>query len=199
MALRNGHGNGAGAPRIEVLPPDELPRGTPAPASAPEPAPVPAERGPSGRLVAGQAARELARRGGIAKAAKARELRALHGLGLRGTPDVLAPYLADAMAFAAREVQRLAENVGGGVCGAAASSMVQTAALQLAGSRAAFEQGDLKLGSQLGNDSRQNLLAAHEIAAREAEARLRKGKMGPGARFAPLKAFDAPPRKAEST
>lgn len=76
--------------------------------------------------------------------------------------------------------------------------MVQTAALQLAGSRAAFEKGDLKLGSQLGNDSRQNLLAAHEIAAREAEARS-STRRGGGAQFAALRAFDAPPRKADSS
>jgi hypothetical protein len=29
MALRAGHGNGAGSPRVEVLPADELPVGTP--------------------------------------------------------------------------------------------------------------------------------------------------------------------------
>jgi hypothetical protein len=29
MALRTGHGNGAGVPRIEVLPVDELPAGVP--------------------------------------------------------------------------------------------------------------------------------------------------------------------------
>lgn len=87
MALRTGHGNGAGVPRIEVLPPDELPRGLPATASGTSPAAPPAERGPAGRLVAGQAARELARRGGFAKAAKERQLRALQGVGLRGTPE----------------------------------------------------------------------------------------------------------------
>jgi hypothetical protein len=26
MALRSGHGNGAGSPHVEVLPPDELPQ-----------------------------------------------------------------------------------------------------------------------------------------------------------------------------
>lgn len=172
MALRAGHGNGTGSPRIEVSPADELPRGVPAPAREPEPAAAPVPRGPSGRLQAGQAARELARRGGLAKAAKARQLRALEGLGIRGTtPEWLAPYLNDALAFAASEVERLAQNVGGGVCGAAPASMVQTAALQQAGSRAAFARGELKLGSSLGNDSRQNLLAAHELCAREAEAR----------------------------
>lgn len=31
MALRTGHGNGAGVPRVEVLPVDELPAGVQAP------------------------------------------------------------------------------------------------------------------------------------------------------------------------
>ncbi len=35
MALRNGHGNGAGQPRVEVLPPDELPLGVQAIQQAP--------------------------------------------------------------------------------------------------------------------------------------------------------------------
>jgi hypothetical protein len=55
---------------------------------------------------------------------------------------------------------------------------VSTAALQLAASRYLSDQGgaggDAKLlidASKLANDSRQNLLAAHELAAREAKAR----------------------------
>jgi hypothetical protein len=34
MALRTGHGHGAGVPRVEVLPADELPRGAQGPAQA---------------------------------------------------------------------------------------------------------------------------------------------------------------------
>jgi hypothetical protein len=49
---------------------------------------------------------------------------------------------------------------------------VASAALQLAASRFAFEVlGDMQLGSRLANDSRQNLLAAHELCAREALSR----------------------------
>lgn len=56
--------------------------------------------------------------------------------------------------------------------------MVATAALQLAWSRCLFDKaakdGNPELAvtaSRLANDSRQNLLAAHELCAREAEAR----------------------------
>jgi hypothetical protein len=56
--------------------------------------------------------------------------------------------------------------------------MVASAALQLAASRFLFDQGastgdaaTLKTASQLANDSRQNLLAAYELAQREAAAR----------------------------
>jgi hypothetical protein len=66
---------------------------------------------------------------------------------------------------------------GGGV-GSGPSSMVASAALQLAASRFLFDQagatGDaatFKLASQLANDSRQNLLASYELATREAAAR----------------------------
>jgi hypothetical protein len=55
---------------------------------------------------------------------------------------------------------------------------VASAALQLAASRWAFDKGAeqddpalIKLGSALANDSRQNLLAAYEMAVREAAAR----------------------------
>jgi hypothetical protein len=59
--------------------------------------------------------------------------------------------------------------------------MVASAALQLAASRFAFEVlGDLELGSKLANDSRQNLLAAHELCAREGKARAaREAKRAP--------------------
>lgn len=56
--------------------------------------------------------------------------------------------------------------------------MVASAGLQLAASRWAFDRGAeqndaslIKLGSSLANDSRQNLLAAYELATREAAAR----------------------------
>jgi hypothetical protein len=94
-------------------------------------------------------------------------LRVLEGLGLKDTPPAtLAPYLADAEAFALSEIRRLAAEVGGGECGPMPSSMVQSAALELAGSRAAFAAGDVLTGSRLAAASRQNLLAAFELCAK---------------------------------
>jgi hypothetical protein len=51
------------------------------------------------------------------------------------------------------------------------ASMVQSAALELAGSRAAFADGDTLTGSKLASASRQNLLGAFELCARQAKAR----------------------------
>jgi hypothetical protein len=84
------------------------------------------------------------------------------------------PYARAARAFRRAHVDALARSVGGGHCGPGPSSIVASAALQLAGSRFAFEVlGDMALGSRLADSSRQNLLAAHELCAREAQARPR--------------------------
>src|SRR4051812_11251993 len=160
---------------VEPARADELPRGVPAPAPSADPAKPTTSRGSFGAVQAGtEEARALARKGALARWAKARQLRALEGLGLRGAaPAALSPYLEDAEQFAKRETERLAVTVGGGVCEGAPASMIQSAALQLAGSRAAFASGDTALGSRLANDSRQNLLAAFELCSREAAARPR--------------------------
>jgi|GEM_PF-1403981 hypothetical protein len=179
MTLRSGHGAGAGVPRIEVLPADELPSGVLADASGAHALHVPdVARTPDGRLADGNAAAELGRRGGLARAAQRGKLRSLELLGLRLVPGAdlsgLGDFLDDAEAFAEHEVQRLAMTVGGGLCGAGPASLVQTAALQLASSRYLWSLGSsdhVKMASSLGNDSRQNLLAAHELCAREAKAR----------------------------
>ena len=92
MALRNGHGNGAGVPRVEVLPADEQPRGIPAPAGPPAPPLPEVARRSDGTVADRQAAIELGRRGGLARAAKAAQLRALTKLGLLdASPDILKP------------------------------------------------------------------------------------------------------------
>jgi len=120
------------------------------------------------------AAAELGRLGGLAKAAQDRGLRVLEGLGLKGVaPANLAPYLADAEAFAEAEIARLAAEVGGGVCGPMPASMVQSAALELAGSRAAYAAGDTSKGSRFAAASRQNCLSAREMCALDAQARKR--------------------------
>ena len=170
MALRSGHGNGAGVPRVEVLPVDELPVGTPASARLGSPS----DRGDRGKFAPGNA---LASVGGKATAGKTR-LSAR--LGLSKLPDGAAfrPYKAAASSFRRAQCAALASNVGGGYCGPAPSSMVASAALQLAWSRyfsdLAGGGGDTALAltaSRLADASRQNLLAAHELCAREAASR----------------------------
>lgn len=165
MALRSGHGRGAGSPRIEVLPVDELPGGL----AAAKPQAQALPRPPYG---AGSAeAREAGRRGGKRKAGTT-ALASGIGLAKAFRDPTFERYRRAAEAFAKLHVKHLAQSVGGGSCGPAPSSIIWSAGLQLAASRWAFEvAGDPALGSRLANDSRQNLLAAHELCAREAVAR----------------------------
>jgi hypothetical protein len=95
------------------------------------------------------------------------------------------PYRAAAEEFVAHHRSALAQQAGGEL-GPAPSTMVASAGLQLAASRWAFDRGAetsdpslIKLGSQLANDSRQNLLAAYELATREAKARAEASDGGP--------------------
>lgn len=174
MALRSGHGNGAGVPRIETLPVDELPAGVPGDARHESPS----DRGEAGRFAPGNA---LARVGGHARAGKTR---LADRLGLSTLPDgaAFAPYKRAAVSFRRSQCTELARTVGGGVCGPAPSSLVGSAALQLAWSRflsdVAAQSGDADLAlkaSRLAEASRQSLLAAHELCAREAESRKKNG------------------------
>ncbi len=171
MALRKGHGNGSGQPRIEVLPVDELPKGIPEeaqPSSGPE-------RAPNGRFLPGN---KTSVAGGKRKAGALLLARKL-GLSKKHTEE-FSPYLKHAEAWRRHKVNELAQTVGGGHCGAGPSSIVATAARQLASSMFLFDlatvSADAELhakASKLGNDSRQNLLAAHELTAKEAAARPR--------------------------
>jgi hypothetical protein len=131
-----------------------------------------------GKLADVESAKELGRRGGEAKA---RRVRLVDSLGLSKLVEGTAfgPYRAAAEEFVAHHRSVLAQQAGGEL-GPAPSTMVASAGLQLAASRWAFDQGAtkndaglLKLGSSLANDSRQNLLAAYELATREAAARPR--------------------------
>ncbi|MCC6668980.1 MAG: hypothetical protein IT375_34895 [Polyangiaceae bacterium] len=167
MALRAGHGNGKGSPRIEVLPVDELPQGVQGLALVPSTG----ERQADGTFLPG--ARTAQRAGGLAHREQTRLARRL-ALGEEFSDARFEPYARAGRAFRRVQVTRLARDVGGGECGPAPSSFVASAALELAGSRFAYEVlGDLALGSRLAAASRQNLLAAHELCAREAEARIR--------------------------
>lgn len=153
---------------VEVSRVDELPDGVP---GADQSRQAVIRRGPGGRLADRESARRLGAIGGRARAGKT-ALSA--GLGLAkafGEPS-FQKYRRAAENFARLHVRQLAVTVGGGVCGPAPSSIIMSAALQLAASRWAYEvKGDPALGSRLANDSRQNLLAAHELCAREAQSR----------------------------
>jgi hypothetical protein len=170
MALRSGHGAGSGVPRVEVLPADELPAGLPGDARAVDPS----DRGAGGRFAPGN---RLAAAGGAAKRGRAR---LTARLGLSALPDgsAFGPYRRAASTFRRVQCAELARTVGGGVCGPAASSIVASAALALAWSRffsdRAAATGDAAMAmssARLGETSRQHLLAAHELCAREAKSR----------------------------
>lgn len=171
MALRTGHGDCRGSIRVEVLPADELPAGVPAPARPK------VERDSQGRFKKGAGATEMARRGGEA-ASESRRLGRL--LGLREIPDdhPYAPYLRMARAWREDQLKYLAEEVGGGQLSPGVVSIISDAALKLAASRWLYdrgaEDGDVKAlesASRLSDAHRQGLLAAHELAAKEARAR----------------------------
>lgn len=164
MALRKGHGKGRGQPRIEVLPADELPPGIPAPDGF-----------------------QLSRR---ARAKQRKRLSAIMGPGGAGVADHqnVAPYRALAEQLQRDEVERLALEVGGGVCTVGVESLVTFWARQAssaAWARAMAEEatagGDQRLAAYLASQAkaqedsaRQNRLAAHELCFREASARQRE-------------------------
>ncbi len=172
MAVRKGHGTGAGVPRVEVLPVDELPAG------------VPADAGADSRMAATEAGRFAPgnRRSVLGGRAKLGTSRLTSRLGLSTLPegDAFAAYRRAAATFRRVQCAELARTVGGGVCGPGPSSVVASAALALAWSRflsdEAARTGDAELAmrsARLGETSRQHLLAAHELAAKEATARPR--------------------------
>lgn len=175
MTLRRAHGTGAPAlVRAETSPADELPLGV---QESPQ-ASSGDERRANGTFAKGartaQAAGGRATRGKTRLAAK---------LGLVRLPESasFAPYKASAATFRRVQCAELAKNVGGGVCGPGPASIVASAALALAWSRyfsdLAASTGDPDLAVRavkLASDSRQMLLTAHELCAREAQARPRK-------------------------
>jgi hypothetical protein len=192
MTLRNGHGNGGGVPRIEVLPANELPAGVPGDARGESPT----DRGEGGRFAEGNG---LAADGGHARAGHTRLARKV-ALGDSFADPRFDPYARAARAFRRAHVTTLARSVGGGHCGPGPASIVASAALQLAGSRFAFEVlADMALGSRLADSSRQNLLAAHELCAREAAARPKGAEQFPWFTAAPPPTRPKPERSAIPT
>ncbi len=151
---------------------DELPVGVPAVEPSTQAA---VQRDARGRLADASSARELGRRGGQRRAGSTR-LAGNLGLANVFADQSFVPYRRAAENFKRVQVAHLAQTVGGGVCGPGPSSMVASAALQLAASRWAFDRGDFELGSRLANESRQNLACAHEYCAKEAAvARPKRG------------------------
>lgn len=156
---------------VEVARADELPAGVPAAARRP------AERDASGKLLPGPGTSELARSG--AKAAhEARQLERLLGLWAPPEGHAYAPYARLAREWRDAQIAQLSATVGGGSVGPGPASIISSAALQLAASRwlsdRGAEHGDARAlvdASRLANDARQNVLAAHEIAAKEALSR----------------------------
>lgn len=156
-----------------VARPDELPAGTPGPTRRA----ASGKRGADGRLAPGSETSALAAAGGRAKAERMRLERLLGRVELPPEHPV-AGYLQDSRTWRDAELQRLASTVGGGEVGPAAAGIVSSAALQHAASRALFDLALqtrntklLLVASRLADSARQNLLAAHELAAREAMAR----------------------------
>lgn len=174
MALRSAHGTGIDALlRAETAPVDELPLGV----QAPPQASAGGERRADGTFARG--ARTVQASGGRATAGKSR---LTARLGLAKLPDGASfrPYRAAAASFRRAQCASLASTVGGGYCGPAPSSIVASAALALAWSRWASDEaareGDVELAAKalrMADTSRQMLLTAHELCAREAAARPR--------------------------
>lgn len=162
MTLRRGHGNGAGVPRVEVLPADELPAAANATGT-------------------GLTAAMSPRRGrpfepGNKAAAGRRPRLALLGVTIEGSDPRYALALRRAGRYRKRRVRELYH--AHGFVSAGVASLIASASLALSASRylyeIASETGDpetLKRASALANDARQNELAAWELAAREGAAR----------------------------
>ncbi len=162
MALRTGHGNGAGTPRIEVLPPNELPK-----AQAVGPDPLQTGRDPkTKRLQTSEAARAMAK--------------------LPRKSRFVPKALACNPRFASHNVRRLEwqrkrlaelHTAHGGVSHGVGAMLNAAAWLYSAGEFAAelaAESGDIELfksAASLTSTARQHELAAWELSAREAQAR----------------------------
>lgn len=173
MTWRKGHGNGAGVPRIEVLPPDELP--------APEPAqPDTLARRSDGTVADSQAAKALGARGG---AARARKRLALKGLGLSKLveADDFHPYWKLSEEWIHEKLADLAQQAGGYLGPGPSAIVVNAGQLHFAGlyiRDLAMKMGGpqcAKLLIESGNladKSRIFLMTAYELAVREAKARV---------------------------
>jgi len=147
-------------PRIEILPPDELPAATPAIAAH-------AGRDALGRFTKGNS--------------EARSQRVRPGprglVGVDTCAPGFRPFARWGQRYAGHRRRELAQAHGGSIS-AGVGAIVESAALAMAASRfldhQARQSGDpdlFKQAAQLGQTARQHELAAWELAAREAKAR----------------------------
>jgi hypothetical protein len=161
MALRAGHGRGAGSPHVEVLPPDELPQ---------------AQAGGADPLATGRDAAQRVRTTAAARAMARLPRRS------RFLPRKLAcdprfePHNRRRLEWQRKRLAELSAAHGGVSHGVGA--MLNAAAWLYAGgefaAELAAEAGDLegfKAAATLTSTARQHELAAWELAAREAQAR----------------------------
>ena len=177
MAVRSGHGTGAGTPRVEVLPPDELPPATSAGADRPQ-------RSADGRFVRGNT---------VARAGRLRP----GEQGLLGVDRSLPEYRAFARwgrRYSSHRRRELALAHGGEIS-AGVGAIVESAALAMAASRFLSSRGAqtgdasmLAQAARLSETARQHELAAWELASREAKTRAKPGD----AHSAMLEAFATP-------
>jgi len=111
------------------------------------------------------------------------------GLAQGPTGQAFAPYKRQAAELLDAMVTELARTVGGGECGVIPSSMLATAAQQKAWQAyfsdlflATGEAEHAERAARLGDQSRQNQLAAYELCAKQAKA-LPRGPVDPLAAF----------------
>lgn len=185
MGLRTRHGNskrihGPGVV-FETPVADELPLGIAAPPSRAEAAATGAPIGPlnfraDGSIADRATAVALQRRSTEVRnrqRAEAKKIPALlRGLGLSEVPPGLsAAVYKDALDYAQAQIREYALTIGGGTCGIAPSSIIGTAALQLAASKAAYTAGDFVAASRFGDAHRNSIAVAWDLAAKQAIAR----------------------------
>lgn len=156
---------------MELLPAAEHPPGVPDPRP-----PVVVERDSAGKLATSEAARALGKRGGQVRAKSVRLARSLGVDNVVASP-AFKKFQKQADQFRKYTCAELARESGGEI-GAAASSMVATASLQLALSRFYLERFqttgdaiDAKMSSDFGDKSARNLLCGREYAVRSAQTR----------------------------
>jgi hypothetical protein len=130
-----------------------------------------AERASNGQFLPGSRASQ--RRGGKAGASRTALARNLGLHDLVNQPS-FEPYARDARNFAQTAMTELAK-LSGGYVTAVVGAMLQSAALQLAGSRFLFAKGDMTAGSRLADGARGSLAMARHLAAQDGLALKRGG------------------------